>query len=183
MRPLTLRPSPLVDSPNRQEPADREGPCTTQSRSLESPHSPAVVSVRSPGFLPGISSDTTEDGEEDWATAAEAAEAALRAQSAGIPVRVAAHRDRWPSLVDPPTVAAGFEVTSDAFHNMLSEFYATSHTEWTKYGAEGAFLPSMVLWVGYYGLYREATVLTGVFSRGVKELVCSAVAAAVRFAG
>lgn len=55
--------------------------------------------------------------------------------------------------------------------------------DWDGWGISIAHFPAFTVFMGMYGLFREATLCDGVFERGVKEVVCACVSASVRVVG
>lgn len=78
---------------------------------------------------------------------------------------------------DDPRLAAAYARSNAALLAIFSDEYVETR-QWSSWGPDAAHLPAFTLWAAWYGIYRESTVLSGVYERSLKEIVASTVSTA-----
>lgn len=80
---------------------------------------------------------------------------------------------------EDPQLAPEYASSSAALLDLFStEVLAVKR--WPNWGIPEAHFPAFTAFLAVYGVWREATLVDGVFDRGLKEMICACVSVSVR---
>ncbi|GAB0494197.1 hypothetical protein MMPV_005488 [Pyropia vietnamensis] len=81
------------------------------------------------------------------------------------------------SAIEDPRIPCAYARSNAELLTIFSDEYVETR-QWSSWGPDAAHLPAFTLWAAWYGIYRESTVISGVYERNIKEIIASTVSVA-----